>query len=120
MSWLTWPIRLMAFAVWFAKEVIVCNVQVLRDNLTPGQDSTPGIARCETRCRSDFEVTLLAAIITLTPGTLTMGTQTMSDSTTRVLYVHSMYSDGPPGLRAEIADMETHMLQAIRREGVKA
>lgn len=116
MSWLTWPLRLVAFALWFIKEVIVCNIRVLRDNLTPGQDSTPGIARLETRCSTDFELTLLGALITLTPGTLTLGTRSLPNSP-RVLYVHGMYNDGPDSLREDLRDMESRMLVAVRREG---
>lgn len=115
MSWLTWPVRIATFVVWFVKEVLVCNVRVLRDNLTPGQDSAPGIARLETRCRTDFEITLFGAMITLTPGTLTLGTRTMPDDV-RVLYVHGMYNDGPDDLREDLQDMESRMLVAVRRE----
>lgn len=116
MSWLTWPLRIGAFVLWFIKEVIVCNLSVLRDNLTPGQDSAPGIARLETQCSTDFELTLLGALITLTPGTLTLGTRTIPDAV-RVLYVHGMYNDGPDSLREDLRDMESRMLFAVRREG---
>ncbi|CAN3127529.1 Na+/H+ antiporter subunit E [Mycobacterium sp. smrl_JER01] len=118
-SWLTWPWRMLAFLAWFAKEVVVANVAVLRDNLTPGQDSVPGITRFATRCRTDTEITTLAAIITLTPGTLTMGTEEVwvDGRHIRVLFVHSMYTDTPDMVRADLADMETHMLKALRREG---
>lgn len=114
MSWITWPFRLAVFFLWFIKEVLVSNVRVLRDNLTPGQDSAPGIARLETRCSTDFELTLLGALITLTPGTLTLGTRTMPDER-RILYVHGMYNDGPDDLREDLRDMESRMLIAVRR-----
>ncbi|WP_066906739.1 Na+/H+ antiporter subunit E [Millisia brevis] len=116
MTWVTWPMRLAAFGFWYIGAVVVANVAILHDNLTPGQDSIPGIARVPTRCRTDAEVTLLAALITLTPGTLTLGVRTVGE--TRVLYVHGMYSDGPDGLRGEVDDMEGRMLRAIRRTGV--
>lgn len=118
-SWLTWPWRFLVFLVWFAKEVVVSNVAVLRDNLTPGQDSRPGITRFTTRCRTDTEITVLAAIITLTPGTLTMGTEEVRVDSQRVhvLFVHSMYSDSADAVRSELRNMETHMLNALRREG---
>jgi multicomponent Na+:H+ antiporter subunit E len=113
---LTWPFRGLAFAGWFAKELVVSNLVVLRDNLTPGQDSTPGIARYVTRCRSDYENTLLASLITLTPGTLTLGTAAEGDGE-RVLYVHAMYHPDADAVRADLRDMESRMLHAVRREG---
>lgn len=117
MSWFTWPLRILAFLGWFTKEVITANFTVLRDNLTPGQDSSPGIARVPTRCRSDLELTLLAAFVTLTPGTLTMGTDIDPTTRSRVLFVHGMYASGPEELRAETLEMESRMLTALRRTG---
>ena len=119
MSWLTWPLRLLWFALWFVKEVVVSNVTVLRDNLTPGQAGTPGIAVFPTRCRTDTELTLLAALVTLTPGTLTLGTAPHGDpETPRVLYVHGIYHQDADAIRADLASMEARMLHALRREGV--
>ncbi|AZN29794.1 sodium:proton antiporter [Flaviflexus salsibiostraticola] len=113
MSWLTWPFRLLLFILWFAGQIIVTNVAVLRDNLTPGQDSTTGIGRYDTRCATDWELTLLASLITLTPGTLTLGTQ--SEGGQRTLFVHSMYNPDADDLRADLAVLENRMLRAVRR-----
>lgn len=118
MSWLTWPGRLGAFGLWYAGEVVRSNLVVLRDNLTPGQGSTPGVVRHPTRCRTDAELTLLGALITLTPGTLTMGTRTTADGV-RELYVHGMYAPDAEALRAELRDMEERMLRAVRRKDVR-
>ncbi|MGC5616799.1 Na+/H+ antiporter subunit E [Georgenia sp. Z1491] len=116
MSWLTWPFRILWFALWYAWQLVTSNVAVLKDNLTPGQDSTPGIARFATRCRTDLEVTLLAALITLTPGTLTIGTERAGPGDTRVLYVHGLYSATAEEMCVELRDMESHLLRAVRRQ----
>lgn len=116
MTWLTWPLRMLGFLLWFARAIVVANFAVLRDNLTPGQDSEPGIAQCVTRCRTDGELTLLAALITLTPGTLVLGTQTTAERQ-RLLFVHAMYSGDADAVRIEVADMENRMLNAVRRTG---
>ena len=116
MSWLTWPFRLFAFALWFGMQIIKTNVRVLRDNLTPGQNSTTGIARFKTRCVTDFELTLLGALITLTPGTLTMGTE-RSPSGERFLFIHSMYLPTADAVRADTAGLEQKMLNAVRPKG---
>jgi multicomponent Na+:H+ antiporter subunit E len=115
MSWLTWPARWVWFVVWFLALVIRSNMEVIRDVLTPGQASRPCIARYESRCRSDAELTLLAAAITLTPGTLTIGTRTDS-SGGRLLYVHSMYDGDPQALGASVRRIEDKMFSATRRE----
>lgn len=117
-TWVTWPFRLLLFAGWFTAEVVRCSGAVLRDNLTPGQASTPGIARYDTRCVSDLEVTLFAALIVLTPGTLTMGTHRTGENGKRVLYVHSLYHADAGACCVDLEDMETRMLRAVRRRGV--
>lgn len=117
MTWLTWPLRLGAFVLWFTRELVVTSMTVLRDNLTPGQDSTPGIARVPTRCRSDLELTVLAALVTLTPGTLTLGTVKDPASGQRVLFVHGMYAEDADALRAGTAALEARMLRALRPGG---
>lgn len=116
MNTVTWPWRLMRFALWYCGEVVASNVAVLRDNLTPGQRSTTGIARYPTACRDDRELTLLAALITLTPGTLTMGTETTGQGE-RVLYVHGLYHPDADDLRSSLAPLEARLLAAIRRTG---
>lgn len=117
MNTLTWPLRLVGFVLWFIWAVITSNIVVLRDNLTPGQDSKPGIARMVTRCSTDLEVTFLSVFITLTPGTLTLGAADR-DNGERVLYVHGMYNDSADDLRDELEDMESRMLRAFRRKGL--
>jgi len=81
-----------------------------------------------TSCRTDLEVTVLSSLITLTPGTLTLGTRregAVGDAAgdpdaRRLLYVHGLYADDADGLRADIHDMERRMLHALRRTGVAA
>lgn len=117
MSWVTWPVRLVAFVFWFAWAVVTSNMTVVADLITPDQSSTPGIVALRTRCRTNLEITMLGAIITLTPGTLTLGMQ-ITDGGTRVLYVHGMYNDSADDLRSDLTGMESWLLWALRRRGV--
>nr|WP_245325392.1 Na+/H+ antiporter subunit E [Microbacterium amylolyticum] len=116
---MTWPFRLIGYVFWFAGQLVSSNWKVLHDNLTPGQGTQNGIARMPTKCRTDLELTLLASCITLTPGTLTIGTDTTGDGT-RVLFVHGMYADSPDVLRAELQVMQNRLLRALRRKGLNA
>ncbi|WP_277208921.1 Na+/H+ antiporter subunit E [Isoptericola croceus] len=116
MSWFTWPLRWAWFAVWFLALVVRSNFTVIWDTLTPGQASRPLIGQYASRCRSDAELTLLAIAITLTPGTLTLGTRT-EESGTRTLYVHGMYDGSPEGLAASVRRIEDKLFSATRRKG---
>lgn len=116
MTYLLWPFRLIIFLCWYTKELLVANVTVLIDNLTPGQNSTPGIAKLQTQCRTDLEVTLLSILITLTPGTLTLGPREVDG--VHYLYVHGLYNETPDEMREELHVMEEKMLHAIRPGGL--
>ncbi|UBH23935.1 Na+/H+ antiporter subunit E [Micrococcus porci] len=122
----SWPLRWLLFWCWYAWALVTSSGAVLHDLLTPGDQARSGIARVRSNCRTDAEVTLFSALITLTPGTLTLGTrregaqgQEPGDpEARRLLYVHGLYADDADALRAEIHDMEARMLHAMRRTGV--
>lgn len=118
MKWLTWPLRLIGFLLWYAWELVLSNAAVTRDVLTPGQGSSPIVVRYRTRCRSEFETVLLSVLITLTPGTLTLGAHHPGGGEGWEIVVHGMYFPDPDDLTASLHDMENHMLRAIRREGL--
>lgn len=80
----------------FVKEIVLANVQLARDLLRRDMPFVPGIVRYETNGLSPAEVTVLANMISLTPGTLSMDT----DESGRVLYIHSVYAGNPEDLRA--------------------
>ncbi|TAA67864.1 Na+/H+ antiporter subunit E [Planococcus salinarum] len=72
--------------VLFLKELILSSVQVLSIVLRPNMNIKPAIFEMETELQEDWEVTLLSALITLTPGTLVVG---ISDDQKR-LYIHAL------------------------------
>ena len=106
-------LRLLGFLGYFARELCVANAQVVWDVLTPRSRLRPGVAALPLRTRTDAEVTLLANLVTLTPGTLTLAIARSPD----VLYVHGMYAADADAFRAQLAEMETRMLRAVRRDG---
>lgn len=116
MKTLTWVPRWIWLIVWFIGQIITSSWAVLRDLATPGLKAHPGIARVRTDCRTDAEVTMLSAFITITPGTLTLGT-TMDDDGTRWIYVHSIYDGSPEAVAEGSIDMQNHILAAMRRQG---
>ncbi|MBY6273288.1 MAG: Na+/H+ antiporter subunit E [Caldibacillus debilis] len=70
----------------FIVELISSSFLVMRQVLRPNINVKPGIFRLETDLDSDIEVTLLAMLITLTPGSVVM--EITPDS--RALYIHAM------------------------------
>ena len=114
-STLTWPLRLLWLVLWFLGQLCASSVKVVRDSFRPHASIQPGFIVFRTRCRTEFEVSLLSVLITLTPGTLTLGATRRGP--TWDIVVHGMYFPEPEELTDSIHDMEEHMLAAIRRTG---
>lgn len=79
--------KLIAFAFYFIYELIKANLQVAWEVSTPKLYMKPGIVGVPLDIKSDAQITFLANLITLTPGTLSLD---ISEDK-KVLYVHSMY-----------------------------
>lgn len=77
-------VRFIGFYLW---ELVLANLRVAHDVLTPGQLSRPGILAIRLDSRTDAEITLFANLLTMTPGDLSIDVSTDR----RVLYVHSLY-----------------------------
>ncbi|OEF96323.1 Na+/H+ antiporter subunit E [Desulfuribacillus alkaliarsenatis] len=71
----------------FCRELTLSNIDIARTVLIPRLDICPGIVAFPTRLRCDWQITLLAALISLTPGTLSMA---FSDDG-RTIYIHSIH-----------------------------
>lgn len=79
--------KVISFIFFFLYELIKANLEVAYEVLTPNLNMTPGIIKFPLDAETDLEITFLANLITLTPGTLSLD---VSDDK-KVLYVHSMY-----------------------------
>lgn len=74
-------------------------------------DLKPGIFAFPLKVDRDFEITLLANLITLTPGTLSVD---VSDDR-RFLYVHAIDCSDPEGAKRDIAEgFERKIMEAFR------
>lgn len=70
----------------FIVELIKANLDVVRVVLRPKMIHKPGIVAVQTNLNSNVEITLLAALISLTPGTVSM--EFSDDSKT--IYIHAL------------------------------
>ena len=101
----------LGFAIFFTYELILSNVRVAWDVITPRARRKPGIVAVPLDAASDHEITLLSILVTLTPGTLVVD---VSDDR-RVMYVHSMFVDDPEDERRKIKEgFERRVLDLLR------
>ena len=95
----------------FGKELLVSNLKVLWDVITPRHISRPGIIGIPLDARTDAEIMLVANLISLTPGTLSLD---LSEDK-RVLYVHVMFLDDIEKTRRQIKQgLERRVLEVMR------
>lgn len=104
--------KAISLTIFFAKEIIISNLRVTWEVMTPKHNMTPGIIAVELDIQSDLGITLLANMITMTPGTLSLEVS----KNRKILYVHSMYIDNHDieGLKKKIKDdFERRLMEVL-------
>jgi multicomponent Na+:H+ antiporter subunit E len=81
--------KAVSFFFYFIKEMLLANLKIAFDILTPHFRMTPIVIALPLSVRSNLEITLLVVIISLTPGTLSIDV----DENAHLLYIHSLYLD---------------------------
>ena len=106
--------RAVAFVVFYLAELVWSSIQVAMDVCRPRLDMCPGVVGLPLRAHTDAEITVLANLISLTPGTLSLDLS----PDRRVLYVHAMdLEEGADALRVDIRDrLESRVLTLLRGE----
>ena len=101
-----------AFVIWFARELTVANFRMMRFTVSPLRAMTPGIVAVPLdEDLSDLEITTLASLVSLTPGTLSLD---VTDDR-RTLFVHTMDASDPDAVRAEVKDGFESRVKGILR-----
>ncbi len=102
---------LVRFVAFYILEVVRSNLRVAVDVATPTSRAHPAVVAVPLDARTDAEITLLANLITMTPGSLAID---VADDRS-VIYVHSMFVDDPEAFRRGIKDdLERRVLELLR------
>jgi multicomponent Na+:H+ antiporter subunit E len=103
--------KIISFLLFFIWELTKANIQVAYEVITPKFNMKPGIVALPLDAKTDLEITLLANLITLTPGTLSLDVS----SDRSVLYVHAMYVMDKKEFIADIKQgFEKRLLEILR------
>ena len=94
----SWLFRALAFVGFYIWELLISSLKVAYDVLTPTFHMRPRIIAVPLDVQSEGEITLLANLISLSPGSLTLDVS----PDRRTLQVHVMYA----GDSAEAAAQE--------------
>jgi len=103
--------RVIRFSLFFLWELTKANLRVAYDVLTPRHRMSPGIVAIPLDAKTDVEITLLANLITLTPGTLSIDVS----PDRRFLYVHAMYIEDVEHFKRLLKQgLEKRLLEVLR------
>ncbi|TWG99285.1 multicomponent Na+:H+ antiporter subunit E [Mesorhizobium sp. J18] len=103
--------HIVSLTLLFLYELIMSAWKVAVMVMTPKMDLKPGIFAYPLKVDRDFEITLLANLITLTPGTLSVDVS----EDRRFLYVHAIDCSDPDQTRRDIAEgFERKIMEAFR------
>jgi multicomponent Na+:H+ antiporter subunit E len=97
--------------VLFHNELVLSNLAVIRHILRPQLNVRPGIFALTTELKSDWEITLLACLITLTPGTLTLDVSPDQET----LYIHAMDIEDAELLQRQIKESFEKAIMEVTR-----
>ena len=101
-------IRFVFFFLW---QLILANIYVAYDVMTPRHKSRSGVIFLPLDARTDLEIVMLANLISLTPGTLSLDVSADRE----LLYIHAMYIDDVDKFRKRIKDgLEKRLLEVLR------
>lgn len=101
--------KLARFCGYFVRILIVANVQVAWEIITPGFGMSPGLIRYPVAGLTPAQITMLAICITLTPGTIAAEV----DDAGQVLYIHGMYMGDRDAALAGIDELRRRMLKEV-------
>lgn len=99
-------LRLVLLVTW---DIVVANVNVARQVLGPLDRLRPGFVAVPLDVRHPYAISLLASIITITPGTVSAD---VDDARSRIL-VHALHIDDADALVAQIKMRYERPLQEI-------
>lgn len=103
--------QVIGFVFFFLWELVIANLRVAYDVLTPRHHMKPRVIGIPLDARTDAEITALAYFISLTPGTLSLDVSTDR----RTMFIHAMYAPDADQVRHEIKQgIERRLLRLMR------
>ncbi|PAD21883.1 Na+/H+ antiporter subunit E [Terribacillus saccharophilus] len=103
--------KIVSLLLIFIKELILSNFEITKLVYAKRLDINPGIFTMETELETDWEITLLAVLITLTPGTVTLAISPDK----KEMYIHAMdIIDMKEAVHSIKDSFEKHIMEVTR------
>lgn len=103
--------KLLSFILFMSWEIIKSNLLTVKESLYAKSKLNPAMVKVPLTVESDFEISILATMVSVTPGTLVMD---ISDDK-KVMYVHVMHLVDKQGFINEVKNkFEKRLLEIMR------
>lgn len=109
-SYFSKVLKVVSLSLFFIWELVVSSLRVAYDIVTPWHFMRPGVVAIPLEATTDGEITILANMVSLTPGSLSVD---ISEDR-RILYIHAMYIDDVENVRRKIKQYERRILEISR------
>jgi multicomponent Na+:H+ antiporter subunit E len=95
----------------FLRELVKANIDVVKVVIKPRLDNRPGIIAVDTNLETEIEIATLAALITLTPGTVSMD----FSADGKTIFVHALDVDDRDEMVADIKESFEKAIMEVTR-----
>lgn len=101
--------QIIGFIGYFLWQLVLANLRVAYDIVSPQHHMRPAVVAVPLDLQGDAQITLLANLITLTPGTLSLDVS----ADRRTLFVHAMHVTDAESFRREIKEGFEHYIKEV-------
>lgn len=103
--------KIIKFFLMITYDLLKANIAVTYEVVTPRLNMKPGIVQYTMDAKTDFEITMLSNLISLTPGTLIIDVS----EDKKVLYIHAMHLSNKEKFIENIKNrIEKKLLEILR------
>jgi len=100
---------LLIFPFFYLREITAGALRIAKDVLSPKPELDPVMLRVPVSLKSDWQRLLLANLVSMTPGTLSVGEEEGGS----ILIVHSLYGGADPA--AELSHIKDRYESVVAR-----
>ncbi|MEV0867160.1 Na+/H+ antiporter subunit E [Brachybacterium paraconglomeratum] len=105
------------YVLWIIGEIVKGSFAVAAGVYSPRTRSSPAIVEYPLRATTDLEIIAMASSITITPGTLVVGTAHGTLEEGPSLFVHVLFAQSREQVVEDLREMEQRLLRASRGPG---
>lgn len=105
------PFLFIIFTGFFLRKLVVANLFIARDLLTPGLLIHPAYVRVPVFLTRDFQILLLANLVSMTPGSLVVDVA----ADRKEILVHSMYAQDESQVIAEVNEFQNRISKLFEK-----